>query len=151
MYSATLIHSTYSPCFCSGCSQAAVAHIMTLESSCMIIKLLKVHHLLHLDQQMTQCQAKCNSDESGIHCEKCCQINPLTRFLYASPSKVSCLRPMRVTLEKMLRSSRSWSNNRPVSPEAPRIKQLLFCCLKFSSRVLMSSAMLCATTNQPLC
>ena len=78
------------------------------------------------------------------------EIDPLTSFSYSLPSKVSCLLPMRVILEKMLRSSSSRSSTLPVSPEAPRMKQLLFCCLKFSSRVFMSSAMLCVLLS-PVC
>ena len=42
------VRLTHSPCFCSGCSQTAVANIMATEGRSVIIKLLKVHHLLYL-------------------------------------------------------------------------------------------------------
>lgn len=42
---------TYSPGFGSGGSQAAVSHIVTLESSSVVVKFFKVHHFLHLERQ----------------------------------------------------------------------------------------------------
>lgn len=40
---------THSPCFCSGCSQAAVANIVAPKGGSVFIKLLKIHHLLYLE------------------------------------------------------------------------------------------------------
>lgn len=90
---------THGSCFCPRGSQAAVAHIVALEGSRIIIKFLKVHHLLHLEADQAQ--------RLVLNMILVSKIHPLTRFPYALPSKVSCLLPMSVILEKMLRSRSS--------------------------------------------
>lgn len=52
------IETTHSSCFSSGCSQTAVSNIMALEGSSIIIKLLKVDHLLDLGPQKTVLKKK---------------------------------------------------------------------------------------------
>lgn len=73
------IETTHSSCFSSGCSQTAVSNIMALEGSSIIIKLLKVDHLLDLGPQKTVLKKK-NFFYGPYYCRFGQLISPLTRF-----------------------------------------------------------------------
>lgn len=73
------IETTHSSCFSSGCSQTAVSNIMALEGSSIIIKLLKVDHLLDLGPQKTVLKKK-KFFYGPYYCRFGQLISPLTRF-----------------------------------------------------------------------